>query len=67
MSPLERLEKKGLLASANSDPSPERGGRRTRLFRITPAGIKELDTLHRINAVLWKGYPAFTADENKWP
>jgi PadR family transcriptional regulator PadR len=63
--PLERLEKKGLLTSTNSDPSPERGGRRKRLFRITSAGMKELDALHRINSVLWKGYPALTPDENK--
>ena len=33
--PLERLEKKGLLTSYNSSPSPERGGRRKRLFKIT--------------------------------
>lgn len=65
--PLERLEKKGLLTSANSEPSQERGGRRKRLFRITPAGIKELNAIHRINSVLWKGYPAFTTDENKLP
>ena len=63
--PLERLEKKGLLTSTNSNPSPERGGRRKRLFEITPAGIKELDELYRINSVLWKGYPEFSPDINK--
>jgi PadR family transcriptional regulator PadR len=63
--PLERLEKKGPLTSTNSDPSPERAGRRKRLFRITRAGIKELDTLQRINSVLWEGYPALMPDENK--
>jgi PadR family transcriptional regulator PadR len=63
--PLERLEKKGLLTSYNSNPSPERGGRRKRLFKITPAGIKELDVLYRINSVLWRGYPELSSDENK--
>ena len=63
--PLERLEKKGLLTSYNSSPSPERGGRRKRLFKITSAGIKELDELCRINSVLWKGYPKLNPDENK--
>ena len=63
--PLERLEKKGLLSSFNSDPSPERGGRRKRLFKLTPAGIKELDELYRINSVLWKDYPILIPDENK--
>lgn len=63
--PLERLEKKGLLASYNSSPSPERGGRRKRLFKITSAGIRELDELCRINSVLWKGYPKLNPDEKK--
>jgi PadR family transcriptional regulator PadR len=63
--PLERLEKKGLLASYNSSPSPERGGRRKRLFKITPAGITELNELYRMNSVLWKGYPKLCPDENK--
>ncbi len=63
--PLERLEKKGLLTSYNSNPSPERGGRRKRLFKITLAGIKELNELYRINSVLWKGYPKLSLDENK--
>ena len=63
--PLERLEKKGLLASHNSSPSPERGGRRKRLFKITPAGITELNELYRMNSVLWKGYPKLSPDENK--
>jgi PadR family transcriptional regulator PadR len=63
--PLERLEKKGLLTSYNSSPSPERGGRRKRLFKITPAGITELDELYRMNSVLWKDYPKLSPDENK--
>jgi PadR family transcriptional regulator PadR len=63
--PLERLEKKGLLTSYNSSPSPERGGRRKRLFKITPAGITELNKLYRMNSVLWKGYPKLNPDENK--
>lgn len=63
--PLERLEKKGLLTSYNSLPSPERGGRRKRLFQITPAGIKELDELFRINTILWKDYPKLSPDGSK--
>jgi PadR family transcriptional regulator PadR len=59
------LEKKGLLTSYFSHPSPERGGRRKRLFKINLAGIKELDELYRINSVLWKGYPKFSLDEKK--
>jgi len=54
--PLERLEKKGLLKSRNSRPVPERGGRRKRLFTITPAGRKEMDELFKVQTVLWQGY-----------
>lgn len=62
--PLERLEKKGFLISYNSNPKPERGGRRKRLFKISPAGIKELDALHRINSILWQGYSKLIPNEN---
>jgi PadR family transcriptional regulator, regulatory protein PadR len=39
---LERLEEKGLLTSALGDGAASRGGRPTRTFRATPAGIKAL-------------------------
>ena len=35
---LERLERKGLVASRQSEPTAVRGGRRRRLCRLTPAG-----------------------------
>ena len=62
--PLERLEKRGVLKSRTSDPKPERGGRRKRLFKLTRAGLKELDELHRINAVLWQDYPRLSPEEH---
>lgn len=37
---LDRLEDKGLLASRLDDATPSRGGRRKRLFRVTPAGLR---------------------------
>lgn len=40
---LYRLEKKGLLSSRLSDPEAKRGGKRKRLFNITPVGKKVLD------------------------
>jgi PadR family transcriptional regulator PadR len=39
---LDRLDKKGFVRSWWSDPSPERGGRRKRLFEITASGEIEL-------------------------
>jgi len=39
---LERLEDKGYVASAVGDPTPERGGRRKKHFRIAPSGARAL-------------------------
>ncbi|MDN5205487.1 helix-turn-helix transcriptional regulator [Fulvivirgaceae bacterium BMA10] len=40
---LYRLEKKGMLDSRLGDPESKRGGKRKRLFSITPFGKKALD------------------------
>jgi DNA-binding PadR family transcriptional regulator len=39
---LTRLEEKGLVTSRIGDPTPERGGRRTRCYTVTTAGRREL-------------------------
>jgi PadR family transcriptional regulator PadR len=39
---LERLENKGFAASTLGEPTPERGGRRKKFFRIQPAGRRAL-------------------------
>ncbi|HYX68408.1 MAG TPA: helix-turn-helix transcriptional regulator [Terriglobales bacterium] len=39
---LERLEAKGYVSSATGEPTPERGGRAKRLFRIEAAGKRSL-------------------------
>jgi PadR family transcriptional regulator PadR len=36
---LDRLEKKGFVSSWWGEPTPERGGRRKRYFRIEAAGV----------------------------
>ncbi len=40
---LYRLEKKGMLKSYLGEPESKRGGKRKRLFTITPFGKKALD------------------------
>src|SRR5688572_29197187 len=40
---LYRLEEKGMLKSSLSDPEAKRGGKRKRLFYITPYGKRALD------------------------
>jgi DNA-binding PadR family transcriptional regulator len=39
---LERLEKRGLVVSTWGDPTPERGGKRKRFYRLKPAGREAL-------------------------
>jgi PadR family transcriptional regulator PadR len=36
---LERLERKGLMSSRYGDPTPVRGGRAKRFFRVEPRGL----------------------------
>jgi PadR family transcriptional regulator PadR len=39
---LDRLEKRGLVCSRMGDPTPERGGKRKRLYTLQPAGEQSL-------------------------
>jgi PadR family transcriptional regulator PadR len=39
---LERLQAKRYVSSATSDPTPERGGRAKRFFRVETDGVKAL-------------------------
>jgi DNA-binding PadR family transcriptional regulator len=54
---LDRLERKRFLTSKMGDPTPERGGRAKRFFRITPAGIRALKTTRNALINLWTGIP----------
>jgi DNA-binding PadR family transcriptional regulator len=44
---LDRLERKGLVESRFSEPTPEPGGKAKRLFRILPAGLAALRSARR--------------------
>jgi DNA-binding PadR family transcriptional regulator len=52
---LERLEGKGLLASRMGSPTPERGGRPKRFYRVTPSGVKALRGSKEAMVRLWRG------------
>jgi PadR family transcriptional regulator, regulatory protein PadR len=51
---LDRLEAKGYVSSSTGDPTPERGGRAKRMFRVQAAGNRALQvseqTLHNMTA-----------------
>ena len=54
---LDRLEDNGLVTSTYGDPTPERGGRAKRFFKVTGKGLKAVkDTQHAFTA-LWSGIP----------
>jgi len=52
---LDRLERKGYVASEMSDPTPQRGGRSKRHFRAKGAGIGALKQSRDVLARMWKG------------
>ena len=52
---LDRLESKGYVASAFSDPTPERGGRSKRYFRIKPLGLRSLRASRKALSAMWEG------------
>jgi DNA-binding PadR family transcriptional regulator len=52
---LDRLERKGLVRSHNSDPTPERGGRSKRHFTITAAGAAALERSRDMMQRMWAG------------
>ena len=52
---LDRLEKKGLLVSYLTDPTPERGGRAKRCYRVTKPAMTALRASRRALLNLWHG------------
>jgi len=54
---LDRLEQKGFVTSVLGDPTPERGGRAKRYFRVTRAGVRALRMTRRALTNLWSGIP----------
>jgi PadR family transcriptional regulator PadR len=43
---LDRLEKRGFVSSRLGDPTPERGGKRKRLYTVRPAGERALARIY---------------------
>ena len=56
--PLNRLDKNGLLNSYQSDPSPERGGRRKRIYSISALGKNAMKEIKLFHEELYNGIPA---------
>jgi PadR family transcriptional regulator, regulatory protein PadR len=54
---LQRLEDKGLVNSRFGDPTPERGGRAKKFFKVTGKGLREARNTHRALTRLWRNIP----------
>ena len=54
---LDRLEENGLVTSSYGDPTPERGGRAKRYFKVTSKGLKAVKDTQRAFTALWSGIP----------
>jgi DNA-binding PadR family transcriptional regulator len=50
---LQRLENKGLVSSQMGEATPERGGRRKRIFTVTVAGSRILREVREVRNNLW--------------
>jgi len=60
--PLERLVKKGMVASELSDSTPERGGRQKRIYSLTRSGKKALLQIHEVEQRMWSGIKTLVVD-----
>jgi len=54
---LDRLESKGLISSRVGDPTPERGGRAKKYFKVNAKGLREIRDTQRTLVKLWRGLP----------
>ena len=50
---LDRLGRKGLVESWLGEPTPKRGGRRKRYYRLTADGQEQLVAIHTIRNRMW--------------
>ena len=52
---LDRMEEKGLVSSRLGDPTPQRGGRAKRFFRVTRSGVAAVRRAHTAYRNLLQG------------
>jgi DNA-binding PadR family transcriptional regulator len=55
---LDRLETRGFVSSRLGDPTPERGGKRKRLYTVQPAGARELARVYESLRLMARGMGA---------
>ena len=61
-SALKRMEEKGFLTSQFGEASPQRGGKRKRIYKATSQAHKVLKEMKEIRAGLWSAIPQVAYD-----
>ncbi len=54
---LDRLEEKGLVSSRLGEPTPERGGRAKRFYRVDASGFAALNAAKEASDAVWSLWP----------
>ncbi len=54
---LKRLEKKGLVKSFMGEPTPERGGKRKKIYQGTPSGYRLVSEIQERRQQMWSEVP----------
>lgn len=59
---LDRVERRGFVTSSLGDPTPERGGRAKRFFRVTSSGLNAIKETRAALSNLWSGIAELEGD-----
>ena len=51
----QRLERRGFVATGFGEPTPQRGGKRKKLYRLRPAGVRALQEMQAALGGLARG------------
>ncbi|MFY0592535.1 PadR family transcriptional regulator [Roseivirga sp.] len=60
---LYRLEKKGFLNSKLGEATKVRGGKRKRIFSVTPYGVKNLKEAKSLREGIWNAIPNYVLQQ----
>lgn len=58
--PLGRLARQGLLSTHTGLPTPERGGRSKRFYRLSKSGVSALNQARAVREKMWRNLPGLS-------
>jgi DNA-binding PadR family transcriptional regulator len=60
---LDRMTRKGYVQSRFSKPTAERGGRRKRLYKLTPTAVDALNAVRKLQTSIWSDVSALSKED----